>query len=143
MSGRESVTILPNALTASPAAPPTRHGAHSWRIGAFPRRRVDQKGLNARLGLQDLFAGATCSVLSVAYCLSFATLIFSGPLSGLLGYGVAMGLLSASIGALVIGIRSTLPIVIAGPDSPTSAVLAVLVANFVHRLAAEGRSTMF
>jgi SulP family sulfate permease len=138
MSGRGSVTILPNALTASPAAPPTRHGAHSWRIGAFPRRRVDQKGLNARLGLQDLFAGTTCSVLSVAYCLSFATLIFSGPLSGLLGYGVAMGLLSASIGALVIGIRSTLPIVIAGPDSPTSAVLAVLVANFVHRLAAEG-----
>jgi sulfate permease, SulP family len=38
----------------------------------------------------------------------------------------------------VIGIRSTLPIVIAGPDSPTSAVLAVLVANFVHRLVAEG-----
>jgi sulfate permease, SulP family len=138
MSGRGSVTILPNALTASPAAPPTGHGAHSWRIGAFPRRRVDQKGLNARRGLQDLFAGTTCSVLSVAYCLSFATLIFSGPLSGLLGYGVAMGLLSASIGALVIGIRSTLPIVIAGPDSPTSAVLAVLVANFVHRLVAEG-----
>jgi sulfate permease, SulP family len=137
VSGHESVTILPGALTASPAAPPTRHGVHSWRIGAFPRRRVDQKGLTARLGLQDLFAGITCSVLSVAYCLSFATLIFSGPLSGLLGYGIAIGLLSASIGALVIGIRSTLPIVIAGPDSPTSAVLAVLVANFVHRLVAE------
>jgi MFS superfamily sulfate permease-like transporter len=139
MSGHESVTILPGALTASPAAPPTRHGVHSWRTGAFPRRIVDQRGLTTRLGLQDLFAGTTCSVLSVAYfCLSFATSIFSGPLSGLLGYGVAIGLLSASIGALVIGIRSTLPIVIAGPDSPTSAVLAVLVANFVHRLVAEG-----
>ena len=116
MSGRESVTIFPGALTASPAAPPTRRGVHSWRIGAFSRRTADLKGSTARLGLQDLFAGAICSVLSVAYCLSFATLIFSGPLSGLLGYGVAIGLLSASIGALVIGIRSTLPIVIAGPD---------------------------
>src|ERR1700751_4560651 len=138
MSGHESVTVLAGALTTSPAAPPARHGVHSRYIGVFPRRRVDQKGLAARLWLQDLFAGITCSVLSVAYCLSFATLIFSGPLSGLLGYGVAIGLLSASIGALGIGIRSTLPIVIAGPDSPTSAVLAVLVANFVPRLPSAG-----
>ena len=138
MSGHESVIVLAGVLTTSPAAPPTRHGVHSRYLDVFPRRRVDQKGWAARLWLQDLFAGITCSVLSVAYCLSFATLIFSGPLSGLLGYGVAIGLLSASIGALVIGIRSTLPIVIAGPDSPTSAVLAVLVANFVHRLVAEG-----
>src|SRR5262245_12525588 len=140
MSGHESVTILPSALTASPITPHSSHGVRSWRIGTSPRRKVDQKASSAHLWLQDLFAGTTCSVLSVAYCLSFATLIFSGPLSGLLGYGIAIGLLSASIGALVIGIRSTLPIVIAGPDSPTSAVLAVLVANFVHRLVAEGAS---
>src|SRR5262245_52983688 len=74
------------------------------------------------------------------HCVSFATLTFSGPLSGLLGYGIAIRLLAASIGAFVIGSLSTLPIVIAGADSPTSAVLAVLVANFVHRLVAEGAS---
>ena len=75
--------------------------------------------------------------MSIAYCLSYATLIFSGPLSQWLGYGIAVSLLSAAIGALVVGLRSSLPIV-AGPDSPTSAVLAVLVANFIQQLVAQG-----
>ena len=35
---------------------------------------------NLRAGLIDIFAGAVCSVLSVAYCLSYAALIFTGPL---------------------------------------------------------------
>ena len=61
-----------------------------------------------RARVQDLSAGAICSVLSIAYSLSYATLIFTGPLSPWLGYGMAVMLLSASIGALVIGLRSSL-----------------------------------
>jgi len=91
-----------------------------------------------RATVQDLSAGATCSFLSIAYSLSYATLVFSGPLSQWLGYGVAVTFLSAAIAALVIGLRSSLPLAIAGPDSPTSAVMAAFVAAFVGRVLAEG-----
>ena len=84
-----------------------------------------------RAWLEDLSAGAICSVLSIAYSLSYAALIFSGPLSSRLGYGMAVILLSASIAALVIGLRSSLPFAIAGPDSSTSAVMAAFVTAFV------------
>ncbi|MGA8411227.1 MAG: hypothetical protein WB756_05675, partial [Xanthobacteraceae bacterium] len=40
-------------------------------------------------GSRDLFAGGVSSVLSIAYGLSFAALMFSGPLAPWLGYGIA------------------------------------------------------
>src|SRR5260221_5085011 len=101
-------------------------------ISSRPRAAV------VRARLQDLSAGATCSFLSIAYSLSYATLVFSGPLSQWLGYGVAVSFLSAAIAALVIGLRSSLPLAIAGPDSPTSAVMAAFVAAFVDRVLAQG-----
>lgn len=91
-----------------------------------------------RARLQDLSAGATCSFLTVAYSLSYATLVFSGPLAQWLGYGVAVTFLSAAIAGLVIGLRSSLPFAIAGPDSSTSAVMAAFVAAFLERIIAEG-----
>jgi SulP family sulfate permease len=105
---------------------------------------TDTVATNARLTaivrarLQDLSAGATCSILSIAYSLSYATLVFSGPLSPWLGYGVAVTFLSTAIAALVIGLRSSLPFAVAGPDSPTSAVMAAFVAAFVGQMVAEG-----
>ena len=91
-----------------------------------------------RARVHDLSAGAICSVLSIAYSLSYATLIFTGPLSEWLGYGMAVMLLSASIGALVIGLRSTLPFAIAGPDSSTSAVTAAFTTAFVTEIGTGG-----
>src|SRR5262249_13378791 len=91
-----------------------------------------------RARLQDLSTGATCSFLTVAYSLSYATLVFSGPLAQWLGYGVAVTFLSAAIAGLVIGLRGSLPFTIAGPDSSTSAVMAAFVAAFLERIIAEG-----
>jgi len=93
-----------------------------------------RKAGKLRAHVQDLSGGAICSALSIAYSLSYATLIFSGPLSDWLGYGMAVTLLSASIGALVIGLRSSLPFAIAGPDTSTSAVMAAFTAAFVAEI---------
>ena len=101
-----------------------------------PDRRPMTAIVSARL--QDIFAGAICGVLSSAYCLSYAALIFSGPLSQWLGYGIAVTFLSAAIGGFVVALRSSQYFTIAGPESSLSAVMAALVAGFVHRLVAQG-----
>ncbi|MDR3422712.1 MAG: SulP family inorganic anion transporter [Xanthobacteraceae bacterium] len=91
-----------------------------------------------RAALTDVFAGTICSVLSIAYCLSYAALIFTGPLDTVLSYGVAVTFLSAAIGGAIVAWRSSLPFTIAGPDSSVSVVMAAMVATLVHRLATHG-----
>ena len=88
--------------------------------------------------LRDVLAGTICSVLSTAYCLSYAALIFSGPLANWLSYGIAVTFLSAAVAAAVVALRSSLPFAIAGPDTSTSAVTATLVAAMAARLVADG-----
>ena len=91
-----------------------------------------------RAALTDVFAGAICSILSIAYCLSYAALIFTGPVAHLLAYGVAATFLSAAIGGAVVALRSSLPFAIAGPDSSISVVIAAMVATVTHRIVAHG-----
>ena len=98
--------------------------------------------LNLRAGLIDIFAGAVCSVLSVAYCLSYAALIFTGPLEHYLSYGIAVTFLSAAIGGTIVALRSSLPFAIAGPDSSISVVIAALVTTIVQRLVAGGATDL-
>ena len=57
--------------------------------------------LNLRGGLIDIFAGAVCSVLTIAYSLSYAALIFAGPLEPHLSYGIAVTFLSAAVGGAI------------------------------------------
>jgi SulP family sulfate permease len=91
-----------------------------------------------RVALKDVFAGAICSILSIAYCLSYAALIFTGPLEHVLSYGVAVTFLSAAVGGSIVALRSSLPFAIAGPDSSISVVIAAMVATLIHRLALHG-----
>jgi len=91
-----------------------------------------------RGALTDVFAGAICSILSVTYCLSYAALIFSGPLEKQLAYGVSLSFLTAAIGGAIVAFRSSLPFAVAGPDSSISVVLAAMVTTVVHRLAMQG-----
>jgi sulfate permease, SulP family len=91
-----------------------------------------------RFALTDVFAGAVCSTLSIAYCLSYAALIFTGPIANLLAYGVAVTFLSAAVGGAVVALRSSLPFAIAGPDSSISVVIAAMVATVVQRVGAHG-----
>jgi sulfate permease, SulP family len=95
-----------------------------------------------RAGLTDVFAGTVCSILSIAYCLSYAALIFTGPLQNLLAYGITVTFLSAAVGGSIVALRSSLPFAVAGPDSSTSVVLAALVATVVQRLIAAGANDL-
>ena len=81
-----------------------------------------------RASLRDAFAGGVSSILSIAYCLSYAALIFSGPLAAFLSYGVAVAFLSATVGAAIVAWRSSFPFTIAGPETSTSALVAALMA---------------
>jgi len=95
-----------------------------------------------RAALTDVFAGTVCSILSIAYCLSYAALIFTGPIEHLLSYGIAVTFLSAAIGGSIVALRSSLPFAVAGPDSSISVVLAALVATLVQRLVASGSTDL-
>src|SRR5215831_18245003 len=110
------------------------------RANSVIRGRSNQSRLRSIIetGLGDLFGGAISGVISIVYCVSYAALIFSGPLAPWLGYGIAATFISTTIGALVVALRSSLPFTIAGPDSSTSVVTATLVAAFVEWLVANG-----
>jgi SulP family sulfate permease len=95
-----------------------------------------------RAALTDVFAGTVCSILSIAYCLSYAALIFTGPLEHLLSYGVAVTFLSTAVGGTIVALRSSLPFAVAGPDSSISVVLAALVATLVQRLGMNGATDL-
>jgi sulfate permease, SulP family len=88
--------------------------------------------------LRNIFAGSICSVLSIASGLSYAALIFSGPLAPWLNYGIEVTFLSTAVSAFVVALRSSLPFAIAAPDTSTSAVTASLAAAVAGRLIANG-----
>jgi len=101
---------------------------------------LDNEKIRARL--IDVFAGAVCSILSIAYCLSYAALIFTGPIEHLLAYGVAVTFMSAAVGGSIVALRSSLPFAVAGPDSSISVVIAALVATVIQPLAAKGNTDL-
>ncbi len=87
---------------------------------------------------RDIFAGFVTSLMSVAYGLSFAALIFAPPLTPWIAYGIAATFLTTAIASAVVALRSSLPFAIAGPDGATAAVTAALVAALIERLMAQG-----
>ena len=104
------------------------------------KRAINYKAIGT--ALTDVFAGAVCSVLSIAYCLSYAALIFTGPIAHFLSYGVAVTFLSAAVAGAVVALRSSLFFAVAGPDSSISVIIAAMVATLVRRMAAGGHGDL-
>ena len=67
-------------------------------------------------------------IIIITSTLSYAALIFSGPLASGLPLGIGFGLVSAGVLAILFAIFSGLPFAIAGPDSRPVAVLAAIAA---------------
>jgi SulP family sulfate permease len=93
-----------------------------------------------RGALRDVLGGGAASVLSITFGLSYALLIFSGSLSEYLSYGVATTFIASAVLATVVALGSSLPFAIAGPDSSTAAVSAILAASLVERMTAANPS---
>ena len=106
------------AAYSAPSARSSRPAAHTIfrAAGVMGLAQIWRTPL-VRAGLQDLLGGTICGALSIAYCLSYAALVFSGPLQPWFGYGIAASFLSATVGAFVVALRSSLPLTIAGPDN--------------------------
>ena len=95
------------------------HGVTDPAIGFDPVTGVSP---SAKRALNDMLGGGAASILTVTFGLSYALLIFAGPLSPYLSYGIAATFISSAVLAAVIALGSSLPFAIAAPDSSTAAV---------------------
>ena len=95
--------------------------------------------LNAPLA-QGIIAGAVIGVVSLLFYLSYAALIFSGPLAGWLAYGLSATFITGAIGGAITSFRSSIRFTIGGPDGATCAVIAALVGTLTAKLGAIGAS---
>lgn len=86
-------------------------------------------------------AGAISAVVQIAYCISFAALIFTGDLAAGFPLGLAGLIMGTVVTCVVIALTSTFSPVIGGPDSPAVAVMGVLAASIATALVAKGAST--
>jgi len=92
-------------------------------------------GPKLRRAINDVLGGSAASVLTVTFGLSYALLIFAGPLAPYLSYGVAATFISSAILAAVLALGSSLPFAIAGPESSTAAMTGILASSLVERMA--------
>ena len=91
-------------------------------------------GPRARRAINDILGGSAASVLSITFGLSYALLIFAGPLSPYLSYGIAATFISSAVIATTVALGSSLSFAVAGPDSSTAAVTGILAASLVERI---------
>ncbi|MFT6671451.1 MAG: SulP family sulfate permease [Afipia broomeae] len=92
--------------------------------------------MKLRAWLNDIFASAAPAVLTVSFGLSYSVLIFSGPLSEYLPYGIAATFIATAIIAIVVALGSTFPIAVGGPETSTAAVTAILATSVVEHITA-------
>src|SRR6266702_4040988 len=97
--------------------------------------RTMNLGPRARRALNDVLGGGAASILSVTFGLSYALLIFGGPLAPYLSYGVAATFISSAVLATVIALGSSLPFAVGGPESSTAAVTGILASSLIERMA--------
>src|ERR1700736_6648966 len=91
-------------------------------------------GPKFRAALNDVLGGSAASVLTVTFGLSYALLIFAGPLTPYLSYGVAATFITSAVLATVIGLGSSFRFAIAGPESSTAAMTAILASSLIERM---------
>jgi len=101
---------------------------------APPREPRDELGISNKTAAPDsgvarsVVNGLVIAVVSLAYSFSYAALVFSGPLSPGLAYGIGAALVGSAALGLVLCWKSAFPFAVSGPDSNSIAVLAASTA---------------
>jgi hypothetical protein len=110
-----------------------------------PRERSGRRLLTRTdAAVRDLFAGSICGVVSVAFGMSFAALIFSGPLKSWLAYGIAVSFIASSVAGLVVALSAArCHSAMAGPGQLDLRRHRCMVGALAHHLAAAGASDRF
>jgi sulfate permease, SulP family len=88
----------------------------------------------ARGALNDMLGGAAASVLTVTSGLSYSLLICGGPLAPYLSYGLGVTFMTTAVLAAVIALGSSFPFAVAGPETSTAAMTAILASSLVERI---------
>jgi SulP family sulfate permease len=107
-------------------------------LGNLALRRPRNADLPA-LG-RDALAGVISAVVQITYCISFAALIFTGPISGGFSLGLAALIMGAAVTCLTLSVTSSFAPAVGGPDSPTAAVMSVVAGSVTAALTAKGVS---
>ena len=93
-----------------------------------------------RPALNDIIGGSAASVLTVTFGLSYALLIFTGPLTPYLSYGVAATFIASAVLGAVVALGSSFPFAVAAPESSTAAMTGILASSLVEHMTARDPS---
>ncbi|MCI0710004.1 MAG: cyclic nucleotide-binding domain-containing protein, partial [Chloroflexi bacterium] len=88
-------------------------------------------------------AGVVTGVLNTILALSYATLVFSGDLSGFLARGIGLVLLSAIVTIVVIGVASSRPGITSGVQNVAGIILALTAASIAAEVSDPTADTTF
>ena len=87
--------------------------------------------------MPSLIAGGITGMIGVIRAISYAALIFSGPLANQLNVGVGMAVASSALISVVVALTSSLPGMIATPLAAPTLVLTMLAAAIAQQLGPE------
>ena len=88
--------------------------------------------------LPDLFSGTISGALTVTHSIAMAALVFSGELSPYLPTGIGMALSGAFLVGAIVALKASFPLMIAGPQSTSSVIIALSASALAAGLSAEG-----
>lgn len=84
--------------------------------------------------LPAMTAGMVAGLLEIILTLSFAALIYSGPLSGFVSQGIGLALFGVIISGTIIALFTSLPGVLGGNQDVATAILALMAATIARSL---------
>ncbi len=92
-------------------------------------------GPKFRAALNDVLGGSAASFLTITFGLSYSLLIFTGPLTPYLSYGLAATFIASAVLAAVLALGSSLPFAVGAPETSTAAMSGILASSLVERMA--------
>ncbi|MEB3272363.1 MAG: SulP family inorganic anion transporter [Prochlorothrix sp.] len=111
-------------MTTTPHPPPASYSVAPSSRQLFQPREV----------IASFTAGLITAIIGVIRAISYAALIFAGPLAIHLDLGIGMAILSSAVISIVVALTSSLPGMIATPLAAPTAVLSILAAGVADDL---------